>query len=158
MDITQRPAYLVDDDEVGRFSDPILRPARIIANDGFRVVSEEGLDVIPRALDIKVIMLWENDTRLYYPAGTYDPANPTRPTCFSDDTIRPDPSVAQPQSDLCASCERARWDQPPPRGNLVPACDSRYKVACLVEGARGGIFPLSVPPASRKPTSFTKSI
>jgi hypothetical protein len=152
QDITQRPAYL-DGFEAGGFADTIgfARPPRIVTNDGFRVVSEDGIDVLPRSIDLKVIFLWENDTRLYYPKGEYDPTNPTPPDCFSDNRVTPSAAAIHPQSELCASCPHSVWDQPTPRGNLVPACDSRYKVACLVAGAGGKVFLLSVAPASRKP-------
>ena len=99
-------------------------------------------------------MLWENDTRIYYPKGDYDAANPTPPACYSDNGKTASLGAMQPQGEpphLCVTCPRAVWDQPTPRGNLVPACDSRYKIACLVGGAPSGkVFLLSVPPASRK--------
>lgn len=152
MDITQRPAYL-GESKTGGFAETIgfARPPRIIANDGFSVVGDGGELVLPRSIDLKVIMLWENDTRLYYPKGEYDSANPSPPACYSDNRVTPSAGALQPQSDLCASCAHSVWDQPTPRGNLVPACDSRYKVACLVAGAGGKVFLLSVAPSSRKP-------
>lgn len=151
-DITQRPAHLGESDS-GGFAETLgfARPPRIITNDGFSVISEDGVAVLPRSIDLSVIMLWENDTRLYYPKGDYDPANPTPPACYSDNRVTPSEGAMQPQSDLCASCAHSVWDQPTPKGNLVPACDSRYKVACLVAGAGGKVFLLSVAPASRKP-------
>lgn len=152
MDITQRPAYL-GESKTGGFAETIgfARPPRIIPDDGFSVVGDGGELVLPRSIDLKVIMLWENDTRLYYPKGEYDSSNPGPPDCYSDNRVTPSAGALRPQSDLCASCAHSVWDQPTPRGNLVPACDSRYKVACLVAGAGGKVFLLSVPPASRKP-------
>jgi hypothetical protein len=152
-DISMRPAYLGDSAIPGAFADNrgLGRPPRIAPDSGFKVLDENGDVVKPAAIDLQVIMLYENDTRIYYPKGSYDPDNPAPPACFSDDKIRPSEYATQPQSELCADCPRAVWDQPTPRGNLVPACDNRYKVACLVAGVGPKLFLLSVPPASRRP-------
>jgi len=152
-DITLRPAYLGETRREDAFSDTLgfAQPARISMDSGFNVLDENGMRILPTSLTLDVIMLWENDTRVYYPPDSYDSSRPTPPTCFSDDKVRPSPNAIEPQSELCANCPRAVWDQKTPKGNLVPACDNRYKVAVLVAGTKGTIFLLSVAPASRRP-------
>ena len=153
QDISVRPAYLGDLDDQG-FAENIgfTQPARIsMKDDRFNVLDENNTAVLSPSLQLQVIMLAENDTHIYYPKGSYDPDTPIRPTCFSDNGVTPSVGASQPQSDLCATCPRAVWDQETPNGSLVPACDSRYKVACLVAGVQGRtLFLLSVPPGSRR--------
>jgi hypothetical protein len=151
QDISIRPAHLGDIDDQGFSENSFTQPARISMDNGFSVIDEGGVPVIPPAVFLQIIMLAENDVRIYYPKDSYDPKSPMPPTCFSDNGITPSVGAMQPQWDLCATCPRAVWDQESPNGSYVPACDNRYKVACLVAGARGRTFLLSVPPASRRP-------
>ena len=155
-DISLRPAYLGETAIPGAFSDAMGQPARITMDAGFETIDENGQAVLPPSLELDVILLRDNDTRIYYPKNergesTYDPSTPVPPTCYSDNRVTPSVGAMQPQSDLCATCPRSVWDQPTPKGNLVPACQNRYKIACLVKGAGDKVFLLGAAPTSRKP-------
>ena len=158
-ELSIRPSYLTGAPPTNAFSDSIgfANPARIsMRDDRFNVIDENGAAALPAALNIDVIMLWENDARIYFPLtadgkSTYEQDSTIPPTCFSDDRVAPSANAMQPQSELCANCPRAVRDLPSYSGtNLVSACKDQYKVAVLVAGAGGSVFLLGVKPASRK--------
>lgn len=153
-DITMRPAYLGGSEVEGAFADQLgfVRPARVSLNDPFTLIDENGEQVRPKSVDLMAILLWENDTRIYYPKGDYDPDNAIPPTCYSDNRVTPSEGAMQPQSEFCANCPRAVRDQPSFKGTtLVSACAQRYKLAILVSGAGKKVFLLDIAPGSRKP-------
>ena len=157
-DIAIRPAYLGGPPVEAAFSDhsELALPPRIsMIDDRFNPIDENGNQVLPPSLSLDVILLWENDTRVYFPLdgkgnSTYEPDSSVPPTCFSDNRVTPSLGAQQPQSKLCANCPRAVRDIPSFSGKtMVSACKNRYKVACLA--AAGRVFLLSVGPASRRP-------
>ena len=153
-DISIRPAYLDQLAPPDAFAETIgfVRPPRIsMLNDRFNVLDENGDAVLPPSLQLQVILLWENDTRIYYPAGEYEPDSAVPPSCYSDDKIRPSENAMQPQHSTCAGCPRAVRDQPSFNGKTtVSACKERFKLAVLVAGAKGKVFLLDIGPASRR--------
>ena len=155
-DISIRPAYLDSSGPAEAFPESIGfgQPPRIsMDSQRFNVIDENGDAVLPASLGLNVIILWVNDTRIYY-GGPYDPDKPAPPSCFSSNKIRPDDAASEPQSELCANCPRAVRDTPGFMGKgLVSACKEEFKVACLVAGAKEKVFLLQVKPASRRPFS-----
>lgn len=165
-DISIRPAHLGGVEAPGAFADHIgfFTPPRInMLGDVFTPRDENGEPVLApdqygktSRPTLQVIMLWENDTRIYYPLddqgrSTFDPDSPVPPSCYSDDRIAPSPNAMQQQNDICATCPRAVRDLPSfDQKTKVSACKDKYKVACLVAGAKAKVFLLDVGPASRR--------
>jgi hypothetical protein len=152
-DISIRPAYL-DATSAEGFLDThgFVQPPRISMNSGFNPLDENGDPVLPRSVDLRVIILWENDTRILQDA--YDPENPAPPICFSNDKVRASDMALQPQNGptfLCATCPKAERNIPGFKGkSLVSACKEEYKIACLVAGAGSKIFLLKIGVGSRQ--------
>lgn len=62
---------------------------------------------VPNA-EAEVIVLAQQPERTYY-KGSYDPAKPQVPTCYSFDLVSPHPNSPEPQSAKCDECEFDKW-------------------------------------------------
>jgi hypothetical protein len=107
---------------------------------------------------IDVVMLRANPriSKIYYP-DAYADGDDGAPTCWSIDGIRPDPTAAQKQAELCEACPHAVWgSKVTPQGNKTKACSDNRRVA-VVPAADirnefyGGAMLLRVPAASLAP-------
>jgi hypothetical protein len=153
--LTQRPAYLGTNADTSAFASGlgVPQPPRIsMDNDRFNLVLASGIrhPTIPASLSLDVVVIGANEhaSRVFYGRGHYDPNNAAPPVCYSDNGSAPSANAIQPQSELCVNCRHSVWDQPTPNGNMVPACDTRKKLACIVGGAGDTVFLLSIAPAS----------
>src|SRR5271166_945798 len=158
-DITLRPSTLASFVPEDAFADTLgfVSPPRIsMASQRFNVLDENGTALVKPDTSLLVILLAENDVRVYRSknedgSSTYDPDNPLPPDCYSDDRIAPSEGAVSPQSPLCSTCPRAMRDQPAFKGpTLVSACKDQFKVAVLVAGQGEKVFLLTIGPASRK--------
>lgn len=85
-------------------------------------------------------------SRTYY-AGTYDPENPSAPTCWSPDTQTPDPSVPadQRQAARCMDCPMNIKGSGQGESR---ACRYSQRVAVLLEGQMDTVYQLQLPATS----------
>jgi hypothetical protein len=68
------------------------------------VVSGEEIAKRPDSIDVVIVNVAKDISRVYY-AGSYDPkAEASAPTCWSTDSKVPHPSVENPQSRNCNDC------------------------------------------------------
>jgi hypothetical protein len=63
----------------------------------------DGDEVPLSVMRVVVLDYAQRRGRSYY-EGNYDPANTSKPKCWSDDGISPSTGVAEPQASKCASC------------------------------------------------------
>lgn len=82
---------------------------------------------------VHVVLLRANSaiSKVYY-AGQYVEGSDEKPTCYSNDGIRPASDVEDPQSDLCATCVKNAWGSKiSPSGAKIKACADVRRVAVL---------------------------
>lgn len=106
------------------------------------------------APSIKVVLLRANPavSKVYY-EGQFVEGSDAKPTCYSNDGIRPAADAADPQSDLCATCVKNAWGSKiSPSGSKIKACSDVRRVAILSENDIDNPAPslalLRVPAAS----------
>lgn len=118
-----------------------------IAQSRWRVVDASGNETVLKTFEIDFVVIAANPakSKTYY-ARHYSPGEtqPTAPDCFSDDGIRPDPSVTSPQSPNCATCPHNVWGSAinPVSGKKVKACkdSKRIAVAFISDGELSEIY------------------
>ena len=102
---------------------------------------EEG-DVVPLPIFRVVILATaKNRGRAYY-EGNYDPENPGRPACWSDDGVTPDEHVAEPQCGTCSECPlSAKGSRISDNGKETVAC-SQHRMVVVVPAKKLDFQPL----------------
>lgn len=115
---------------------------------------EETLITIPNTDDaapaIEVVMLKANPSlsKTYYKAA-YVEGSDAEPDCFSNDGLKPDPAVQNPQCATCAACKQNVWGSKiSPQGKQIKACADVRRVACAPAGDLSQVILLRVPGAS----------
>lgn len=97
----------------------------------FRIKSggtEVSLD--NRTLDVILVTARETASKALY-VGQFVPGEKKKPVCASDDGVRPNADIAQPQHSNCAQCPQNAWGSKvnPTTGAQGKACsDSKYLV------------------------------
>jgi hypothetical protein len=117
----------------------------------FRLV-EDGNEVTAGiTMDVVVVGANPNVSKIYY-GRPYDPnATDMRPDCFSNDGIRPDPSVQEPVSKSCKTCKfNELGSKVTPTGQKTKVCaDQRH--LCIVSALDPKkLYALTVPVSSMK--------
>lgn len=89
-------------------------PVMSIKGKVFTLVRGDERQVVPNPKDpespatsitVAVIKVSPNKSKTYYASGFTEGAEDNKPTCFSNDGIKPDSSVANPQCKTCAACK-----------------------------------------------------
>lgn len=98
-----------------------------------------------RAMNVIIVRAAEHNSRTYY-EGTYKKGVKSKPTCWSNDSKTPDPSVKNPQSTACATCPQNIKGSGAGEGR---ACRYSRKLAVVLENdVHGDVYAMSVPAAS----------
>ncbi len=161
------PAYLINKDLAAQMNADAasgigtgMPPSIRIQGGKFKLVDSDGTETILRPTDLDatgeflptVILGAKAALSKAYYATAYDPnqSEAKMPDCWSDDSITPDASVANPVSKACAGCPmnafgsgRNQAGQP----TDGKACSDNKILAALY---KQGIYQLKVPPASLK--------
>lgn len=120
----------------------------------FRIV-ENGSETVLPDTELDVIIVGANPaiTKTWYAKKWSPDQENNAPNCFSMDGIRPDPQSAQPQNDLCATCEHNVWGSAvnPQTGVQSKACPDTKRLAVVAaDDPTGSIYLLRVTPAALK--------
>lgn len=103
-------------------------------------------------LEVAVIGYNPNISKKYY-EGEFEDGNDKEPNCSSDDGIRPDPHIAQPQSQACANCPMNVWGSKiSKQGKQIKACSDSKRLAVLLapDFENESALDLTITPASLK--------
>lgn len=161
----QLPAYLqnaVDsnDDLTAHASQSF--PVLSIKGKVFSVVRGAEREVVPNPKDpespatrlpVIIVKANKNKSKTFYAEAFKEGAEDVKPTCFSNDGVRPDPQAEHPQCANCAQCKwnvfgTARGDNGTGKGK---ACSDNVRVAVVpASGPFTEAYMLRVPPASIK--------
>ena len=99
-------------------------------------------------VDVVIVKASPYKSKTYYATGFHEGSTDNKPTCFSSDGERPDPSVESPQ---CKNCKACKWNvfgsSTTGKGK---ACSDFVRVAIATPDAIEDAILLRVPPASIK--------
>jgi len=127
-----------------------------IVRDGERSVLTNPKDPDSPATSIEVVIVKANKglSKVYYAKGYQDGAEATKPDCFSNEGVKPDPSVEEPQSRTCAICPNNQWGSKiGDNGGKGKACQDSKRLAIAQPDMLNDPYLIRVPPASIKPLS-----
>lgn len=89
---------------------------------------EDGDEVPMQVMRVAVLDYAKRRGRAYYP-GTYDPAKASAPECWSEDGVKPHPSIAEPKCGTCDGCPMAvKGSKVTDSGKAVTACSQHRMV------------------------------
>jgi hypothetical protein len=125
-----------------------------IVTDGIRKALMNPKDPDSPATYIEVVLVKSNPntSKTFYAKG-YDPAagENVKPTCFSNDGIKPDALVASPVSQSCATCPNNVYGAKiTENGKKSKPCTDSVRVAIAAPDNLNDVYLLRVPPASIK--------
>lgn len=143
-----------------------VKKNRLKLRDAKFILAEDGVDEKSFGLGkpVAVVILGVSPpepkltSKVYY-NGSWVEGDTESPDCYSNDGLRPDASIAEPQCETCALCPQAAWgsamrdDGTPGKGK---ACSDRKNLIVSLfgkDGVSNKIFELSVPPTSLKALS-----
>jgi hypothetical protein len=98
-----------------------------------------------RHLDVVIVNAAATIARTFY-AGTFVEGQTTAPACWSPDGVKPAPEVAEPQSDICASCPQNVKGSG--QGDTRACRFSQRLAVVLANDVRGDVLQLQVPATS----------
>lgn len=117
----------------------------------YRLV-EDGVET-PVGVSLDVIIVGSNPrtSKVFY-SKQYDPnADNTRPDCFSNDGIKPDPIVAQPVNPDCASCpNNVLGSKILPSGAKSKLCADQRHLAVIPAADPNKVYGLTIPVSAMK--------
>lgn len=155
----QLPAYLMElggssvlDNATAGLGAGSMHPRISIKAARFRIV-EDGVEQTLNTLTLSAVVIGANSalSKQFYEKG-YNSEEASAPTCFSDDGVVPDSSVAAPQNDRCATCPKAAWgSKVSEQGKEIKACSDLKRLAVVSsDDLDGSIYELTVTPAALK--------
>lgn len=119
----------------------------------FRIV-EGNAETVLEDLKLETVIVGANPrlSKTYYASQWAPDSEPSSPDCQSLDGIRPSSDVAEPQSDLCATCPMNAWgSKVTPTGQQIKACADQKRLAVVAANDLSGpIYQLLVTPAALK--------
>lgn len=125
-----------------------------VVRDGERTVLTKDVDGEKIAVpSIEVVLLKANKgtSKVFYIKGYQDGAENQKPDCFSNDGVKPDSSIAAPQSKSCAVCPHSQWGSKiGDNGGKGKACQDSVRMAIATPDLINDPYLLRVPPASIK--------
>lgn len=155
------PAVAAAVNEDAAFGIGLGAPPRIgFKNGKFRLIDSGGEETVLKPKDLVkeeylgvVVLRARKPFEKAWYAKPYDPNDePSAPDCFTLDGERPDPSSPLKQSETCAACPYNQFNSgknakgEPTKGKACPD----KKVLAVYSAKGGGVYKLSIPPASLK--------
>jgi hypothetical protein len=148
----QVPAHLQDMNEEGNIQDRIQVPSLsyegkvwsiILNGEKTQLVKLDGDgDEVPVSVMRVVVLDYQQRRGRSYYEGAYDPSNAGKPACFSDDGVKPHPSIQEPQASACDGCPMAvKGSRISESGKQVSAC-SQHRILAVVPAHKMDMEPL----------------
>lgn len=118
-----------------------------IVRDGTRKIITKPGEPDEPATGIEVVVLKANPalSKVYYAKGFEEGAN-EKPTCYSNNGVKPEADAAEAQSKTCAACPHNVWGSG--TQGKGKACQDSRRVAVAAAGNLSDPMLLRVPPAS----------
>jgi len=107
-------------------------------------------------IDVILVEASAQLSKAYYEKG-FDPSEFTRPDCWSQDSVKPDPSAPNLQNDICATCKQNEFgSRVTPAGKKAKACADHRRMVVLLPHQVGA--QTAQPMAMRIPQSSLKNL
>lgn len=122
-----------------------------VVRDGDRKVLPNPKDPDSPATAIDVVILKANKgtSKVFYAKGYTEGSEGLKPTCFSNDGVKPDANVETPQSKSCAACKWNQWGSKiGENGSKGKACQDSVRMAVATPNQINDPYLLRIPPAS----------
>lgn len=122
-----------------------------IVRDGERKVLPNPKDPDSPATAIDVVLLKVNKgtSKVFYAKGYVEGSDGVKPDCFSNNGVRPDASIENPQSKNCSTCPHNQWGSKiSESGSKGKACQDSVRIAVATPNQVNEPYLLRVPPAS----------
>jgi hypothetical protein len=125
-------------------------PRISIKGSRFRIKDGDAETVLETtALDVITVGANPHPSKTYY-ASDWDPnAEPAAPDCYSLNGVRPNPDVAEPQNDICATCEWNKFGSAK-NGNGKRCADKKRLAVVAADDPTGPIYLLEVTATAMK--------
>lgn len=105
--------------------------------------NEEGEEIPVPIMRVVIIDYNKRRGRNYY-QGTYDPKKITPPDCWSDDGLKPSPTIAKPMCASCGDCKlSAKGSKVSDNGKATVAC-SEFRLLAVVPAHNLDFTPLKL--------------
>lgn len=126
-----------------------------VVRDGERQVLTKEVDgeTVPApSIDVVLIKANKANSKVFYLKGYQDGVEGQKPDCFSNDGVKPDAGVENPQAKSCATCPHNQWgSRISDNGSKGKACADSVRLAVAQPNLLNDPYLLRVPPASIKP-------
>lgn len=125
-------------------------PRISIKGSRFRIKDGDAETVLETtALDVITVGANPHPSKTYY-ASDWDPnADASAPDCYSLNGVRPNPDVAEPQNDICATCEWNKFGSAK-NGNGKRCSDKKRLAVVAADDPTGPIYLLEVTATAMK--------
>lgn len=122
-----------------------------IVRDGERSIIPNPKDEDSPATSIEMVLVKANKgtSKVFYANGYQEGAEAGKPDCYSNEGVRPDPSVDVPVSKSCAACPNNVWGSKiGDNGNKGKKCQDSVRLAVSTPDQINEPYLIRVPPAS----------
>ncbi len=131
--------------------DGISYPRVSIRAGRYRLVEAGVETVVGVTLDAIIVGANPNTSKIFYDKAFDSNAEGVRPTCFSNDGIKPDPSVENPISQGCAGCPHNQLGSKVlPSGAKSKICADQRHMAIIAAADPTKVYSLTVPVSGMK--------
>lgn len=121
---------------------------RVVKGGVESLVKIPGTDDAAPSVEVVLLKANPNLSKTYY-KDAYVEGSDAPPDCFSNDGMKPDAAVEEPQCETCAACPQNVWGSKiTPQGSKVKACADIRRVAAAPVGMISEPLLLRVPGAS----------
>lgn len=127
-----------------------------VVRGGERTTMMNPKDPDSPATSIEVVLVKANKglSKVFYAKGYQEGSEAQKPDCFSNEGVKPDISVENPQSKQCATCTHNQWGSKiGDNGGKGKACQDSKRMAIAAVGLINDPYLIRVPPASIKALS-----
>lgn len=107
-------------------------------------------DVPANSINVVIVKANKGTSKVFYMKG-YEEGTSEKPDCFSNDGVRPDPSVEKPVSKACSTCPNNVWGSKiSDTGQKLKLCSDSVRIAVSTPNAINDPYFMRVPAASIK--------
>lgn len=111
----------------------------------------DGEEVAAPSIEVVLVKANKGTSKVFYLKGYQEGAENQKPDCFSNEGVKPDASVENPQAKSCATCPHNQWGSKiGENGGKGKACQDSVRMAISPAGQINDPMLLRVPPASIK--------
>lgn len=160
--IMQVPAHIMARQQARKANDQKSAIISAVVSEGFafpkisvrssryRLV-EDGVETpVGVTLDVIIVGANNNISKIYY-SKPFDGSLDVRPDCFSNDGVRPDPSVQEPVNDSCKTCpHNVLGSRVTPSGAKSKICSDQRHLAVVAAADPTKVYALTVPISAMK--------